>query len=107
MTQTIKNRVFGIIPARYGSTRFPGKPLAPILGKPMFWHVFQRASQCPELDRVVLATDSQRIAEAAEAHQVPFVMTRADHPSGPDRGLEAAENRGLPEYADASNIRAD
>jgi 3-deoxy-manno-octulosonate cytidylyltransferase (CMP-KDO synthetase) len=97
MTQTKINRVFGIIPARYGSTRFPGKPLTPILGKPMFWHVFQRARQCPELEQVVLATDSRRIAEAADTHQVPFVMTRPDHPSGTDRVLEAADHLGLPE----------
>ena len=50
MTQTKINRVFGIIPARYGSTRFPGKPLTPILGKPMFWHVYNRASHFSELD---------------------------------------------------------
>lgn len=107
MTQTKKNRVFGIIPARYGSTRFPGKPLAPILGKPMFWHVYQRASRCPELERVVLATDSQRIAKAAEAQQVPFVMTRPDHPSGTDRVLEAADHLGLPETAVVINIQGD
>ena len=92
MTPAHQPRVFGIIPARYGSTRFPGKPLALILGKPMFWHVYQRASRCPELEQVVLATDSRRIAEAAESHQVPFVMTRPDHPSGTDRVLEAADN---------------
>lgn len=107
MTHTTKNRVFGIIPARYGSTRFPGKPLTPILGKPMFWHVYQRASQCPELERVVLATDSRRIAEAAASHQVPFVMTRPDHPSGTDRVLEAADHLGLPETAVVINIQGD
>ena len=107
MTQTKINRVFGIIPARYGSTRFPGKPLTPILGKPMFWHVFQRARQCPELEQVVLATDSQHIAEAADTHQVPCVMTRPDHPSGTDRVLEAADHLGLPESAVVINIQGD
>ncbi len=107
MTQTKINRVFGIIPARYGSTRFPGKPLTPILGKPMFWHVFQRARQCPEMEQVVLATDSRRIAEAADTHQVPFVMTRPDHPSGTDRVLEAADHLGLPETAVVINIQGD
>jgi 3-deoxy-manno-octulosonate cytidylyltransferase (CMP-KDO synthetase) len=100
-------RIFGIIPARYGSTRFPGKPLALILDKPMFWHVFQRASQCPELERVVLATDSRRIAAAADDHRVPFVMTRPDHPSGTDRVLEAADNLGLPDNAVVINIQGD
>jgi 3-deoxy-manno-octulosonate cytidylyltransferase (CMP-KDO synthetase) len=107
MTDTSKNRIFGIIPARYGSTRFPGKPLALIHGKPMFWHVFQRASLCPAIERVVLATDSQRIATAAEAHQVPWVMTRPDHPSGTDRVLEAAEHLGLPASAVVINIQGD
>ena len=107
MTQTKNNRVFGIIPARYGSTRFPGKPLTPILGKPMFWHVFQRACQCPELEQVVLATDSRRIADAADTHQVPYVMTRSDHPSGTDRVLEAADHLGLPETAVVINIQGD
>jgi 3-deoxy-manno-octulosonate cytidylyltransferase (CMP-KDO synthetase) len=107
MTETTPHRIFGIIPARYGSTRFPGKPLALILGKPMFWHVYHRASQCPHLERVVLATDSRRIAAAAEAHQVPCVMTRPDHPSGTDRVLEAAEHLGLPESAVVINIQGD
>jgi len=107
MTPRPPDRIYGIIPARYGSTRFPGKPLAPILGKPMFWHVFQRASLCPELERVVLATDSRRIAEAARALEVPFVMTRADHPSGTDRVLEAADNLGVPETAVVINIQGD
>lgn len=107
MTHTSTTPFFGIIPARYGSTRFPGKPLAPILGKPMFWHVFRRASLCSRLARVVLATDSRRIAAAAEALQVPFLMTRPDHPSGTDRVLEAAELLGLPENAVVVNIQGD
>ena len=107
MTEPLHLRFFGIIPARYGSTRFPGKPLAPILGKPMFWHVYQRAAQCPELERVVLATDSKRIAAAAEDHGVPCVMTRSDHPSGTDRVLEAADLLELPESAVVINIQGD
>ena len=107
MNQKPAPHFFGIIPARYGSSRFPGKPLAPILGKPMFWHVFQRASQCPELERVVLATDSRRIANAARTQGVPCVMTRADHPSGTDRVLEAAEGLGFTESAVVVNIQGD
>jgi 3-deoxy-manno-octulosonate cytidylyltransferase (CMP-KDO synthetase) len=107
MTDPPSNRFFGIIPARYASTRFPGKPLALIVGKPMFWHVYQHAARCPELERVVLATDSRRIAAAAEAHQVPCVMTRPDHPSGTDRVLEAAELLGLPDQAVVINIQGD
>ncbi|WMW64751.1 3-deoxy-manno-octulosonate cytidylyltransferase [Nitratidesulfovibrio liaohensis] len=81
---------YGIIPARYASSRFPGKPLADIAGMPMFWHVYQRAARCPEFSKVVLATDDERIAEAAHRLDVPFVMTRPDHESGTDRVYEAA-----------------
>ena len=86
---------------------FPGKPLVPILGKPMFWHVYQRARGCPALSRVVLATDDPRIAAAARQWQVPVVMTRSDHPSGTDRVLEAAEQLGVPEDAVVVNIQGD
>ena len=82
---------YGIIPARYQSTRFPGKPLAEIHGKPMYWHVYQRARQCPEFSRIVLATDDKRIENSARDLDVPVVMTSSDHPSGTDRVLEAAE----------------
>jgi 3-deoxy-manno-octulosonate cytidylyltransferase (CMP-KDO synthetase) len=98
---------FGIIPARFASTRFPGKPLADILGRPMFWHVYQRALGCPLLGRVVLATDDRRILAEAERLGVPAVMTRPDHLSGTDRVLEAAEKLGLPEEAVVVNIQGD
>ncbi len=97
----------GVIPARYGSTRFPGKPLVNILGKPMFWHVYDRARRCPELTRVVLATDDARIFSAAEELDVPVVMTRKDHPSGTDRVLEAAEQLGVQDDAVVVNIQGD
>ena len=99
--------IYGIIPARFDSTRFPGKPLADILGKPMFWHVFNQASQCRELKQVVLATDDNRIASAAESLNVPAVMTRADHPSGTDRVLEAAEKLQVSEDSVVINIQGD
>ncbi|MBW2565248.1 MAG: 3-deoxy-manno-octulosonate cytidylyltransferase [Deltaproteobacteria bacterium] len=82
-------KCYGIIPVRYKSTRFPGKPLADILGKPMFWHVFNRARLCPELTNIMLATDDDRIFSAAEKLDVPVVMTRDNHESGTDRVLEA------------------
>lgn len=100
-------KCYGIIPARYGSTRFPGKPLAKILGRPMFWHVFQRARRCPELSQIVLATDNDRIVSAAKELDVAVVMTRDDHPSGTDRVLEAAELLGVPEDAVVVNIQGD
>jgi 3-deoxy-manno-octulosonate cytidylyltransferase (CMP-KDO synthetase) len=98
---------YGIIPARYESSRFPGKPLADILGRPMFWHVYQRAIQCPLLGRVVLATDDHRIYNAACRYNVPVVMTAADHASGTDRVLEAAEQLGVPQDAVVANIQGD
>ncbi|WP_432737764.1 3-deoxy-manno-octulosonate cytidylyltransferase [Maridesulfovibrio sp. FT414] len=98
---------YGIIPARYDSSRFPGKPLADICGKPMFWHVWNRASKCPEMDKVVLATDSELIMEAAEKHGVPAVMTASTHTSGTDRVLEAAQKLGLPGDSVVVNIQGD
>jgi 3-deoxy-manno-octulosonate cytidylyltransferase (CMP-KDO synthetase) len=100
-------KCYGIIPARYGSTRFPGKPLAEILGRPMFWHVFERARQCSELSQIVLATDDERIISAAKELHVPAIMTRDDHPSGTDRVLEAARLLRVPEDAVVVNIQGD
>lgn len=98
---------YGIIPARYGSMRFQGKPLARILGKPMFWHVYERARKCQELSQIVLATDDERIASSAKSLNVPVVMTRNDHISGTDRVLEAAEKLRVPENAVVVNIQGD
>jgi 3-deoxy-manno-octulosonate cytidylyltransferase (CMP-KDO synthetase) len=98
---------YGVIPVRYQSTRFPGKPLARILGKPMFWHVYDRASRCPEITRVVLATDDERILSAAEKYKIPAVMTRGDHPSGTDRVLEAAEKLNMTDAQIVVNIQGD
>ena len=100
-------KCYGIIPARYGSTRFPGKPLAEILGKPMFWHVFKRASRCPQLSKTVLATDDDRIISAAKNLNVPVIKTRDDHLSGTDRVLEAADLLNVPENAVVINIQGD
>ncbi len=100
-------RVYGIIPARYESVRFPGKPLADLLGKPMIWHVYQRACRCPELNQIVLATDDERIRQAAEGFDIPVVMTRSDHQSGTDRVLEAARYLKVPRHAVVVNIQGD
>ena len=77
----------GIIPARYASTRFPGKPLADILGKPMIQRVYERASQV--LDTVVVATDNQRIYDAVVQFGGRVVMTSENHKTGTDRCYEA------------------
>lgn len=79
-----------VIPARYESTRFPGKPLADLFGRPMIAHVVERARAVPGVERVVVATDDRRIADAVRAHGGEAVMTRADHPSGTDRLAEVA-----------------
>ena len=97
----------GIIPARYESSRFPGKPLVEIMGKPMFWHVYDRARRCPQMTSVTLATDDDRIFEAAELMDVPVVMTRSDHQSGTDRVLEAARTLDIDTDAVVVNIQGD
>lgn len=96
---------YGIIPARYASSRFPGKPLADIWGYPMFWHVYERARQA--FTSVTLATDDERIREAAEQYGVPCIMTRADHASGTDRVHEAAMALGVELDAVIINIQGD
>jgi 3-deoxy-manno-octulosonate cytidylyltransferase (CMP-KDO synthetase) len=98
---------YGIIPARYASTRFPGKPLADISGKPMLWHVYQRACLCKDLDQVAVATDDLRIEQAASGLGIPVVMTRSDHISGTDRVLEAAIKLNAPENSVVVNIQGD
>ena len=80
-----------IIPARYASTRFPGKPLAELCGKPMVQWVYERSSLCEAVDKVIVATDDQRIANAVVAFGGDVVMTRADHATGTDRLAEVAE----------------
>jgi 3-deoxy-manno-octulosonate cytidylyltransferase (CMP-KDO synthetase) len=79
-----------IIPARHGSTRFPGKPLAPILGKPLIQRVYEQARQVPGLDGVFVATDDARIRDCVAAFGGQTVLTREDHLSGSDRLAEAS-----------------
>lgn len=98
---------YAFIPARYASSRFPGKPLADILGKPMFWHVWKQAGRCNLLKQVTLCTDDARIAEAAVTLGVPCCMTRPEHASGTDRIFEAAKAMNLPDNAVVVNIQGD
>jgi 3-deoxy-manno-octulosonate cytidylyltransferase (CMP-KDO synthetase) len=83
----------GIIPARFGSTRYQGKVLADIHGKPMVQHVYERALAASSLSRVIVATDDRRVAHAVEAFGGEAVLTGASHACGSDRVAEAA--RGL------------
>ena len=82
--------VVAIIPARYGSTRLPGKPLADIGGKPMIQHVYESTTRAPGLDRVLVATDDRRIEQAVKKFGGEVVMTSAKHTSGTDRLAEVA-----------------
>jgi 3-deoxy-manno-octulosonate cytidylyltransferase (CMP-KDO synthetase) len=95
-----------IIPARYASTRFPGKPLADLGGKPMVVRVCERAERSGAAS-VHVATDDQRIAAAVREHGHEVVMTRADHPSGTDRLAEAARKLRLKDPEIVVNVQGD
>lgn len=102
-----KIEVVAIIPARYHSNRFEGKPLALINGKPMIQHVVERAKSVSLLSRIVVATDDQRIADCVEGFGGEYVITRSDHVSGSDRLAEAAELLDISEHDVVVNIQGD
>ena len=102
-----KTEVIAIIPARYESNRFRGKPLATIAGKPMIQHVVERAQAVKILSRVVVATDDSRIAQCVEEFGGECVMTRNNHVSGSDRLAEAAEILKISEHDVVVNIQGD
>ena len=85
-------KVIGVIPARWGSTRFEGKVLADINGKPMIRHVWERAQKSRKIDEVLIACDDERIMAAAKKFNAQAVMTSKNHPSGTDRIAEAVKN---------------
>ncbi len=99
--------VVAIIPARYASHRFPGKPLAKIAGKPMIQHVVERAKAASILAKVVVATDDKRIADCVTSFGGEYVMTRSDHVSGSDRLAEAAQLLDISEHDVVVNIQGD
>ncbi|MDR3090009.1 MAG: 3-deoxy-manno-octulosonate cytidylyltransferase [Desulfobulbaceae bacterium] len=105
--QKEKRQVVGIIPSRYASSRFPGKPLALIAGKPMIQHVVERARRVKSLSKVVVATDDDRIAQAARDFGGEVVMTGTRHRSGSDRLAEAANILGLAAADIVVNIQGD
>lgn len=88
--------VTAIIPARFESTRLPGKPLADICGRPMIEHVYRRASAATMIDRVIVATDDARIAETVRSFGGEARITRRDHPTGSDRLAEVARELDVP-----------
>jgi 3-deoxy-manno-octulosonate cytidylyltransferase (CMP-KDO synthetase) len=95
-----------IIPARYASTRFPGKPLVDLAGKPMVVHVCERAAKSGAAG-VHVATDDKRIFDVVKAHGHRALMTRADHPSGTDRLAEAARKLKLKDTEVVVNVQGD
>ncbi len=101
------SKIIAFIPARYRSTRFPGKPLALISGKPMIQHVYERAQACPELDETYVATDDQRIYTCVEGFGGRAIMTSEDHQSGTDRIAEAAQRLNLGPRDIVVNIQGD
>lgn len=99
------HHIIGLIPARWGSSRFPGKPLHPIAGKPLVQHVWERVSLCSRLDDIAIATDDKRIFDAALAFGAKAIMTSPDHPSGSDRLAEAVQT--FPSATHVVNIQGD
>ena len=98
-------RTLCVIPARYASTRLPGKPLADICGKPMICRVLERASRAQKPEKVIVATDDERIYDAVRAEGGEAILTRADHPTGTDRLAEVAE--AYPEVDLIVNVQGD
>ncbi|MEM7146372.1 MAG: 3-deoxy-manno-octulosonate cytidylyltransferase [Verrucomicrobiota bacterium] len=100
-----KHQVLGVIPARFASSRFPGKPLHPINGKPLLQHVWERCLPCSGLDHVIIATDDQRILKTAQAFGAEAELTKKSHPSGTDRIAEIARRH--PRFSHIINIQGD
>jgi 3-deoxy-manno-octulosonate cytidylyltransferase (CMP-KDO synthetase) len=86
----VRRKILGVIPARFASSRFPGKVLVPISSKPMLQHVYERASRARYLGSTIIATDDPRVFDAARNFGAQVRMTRADHVSGTDRVAEVA-----------------
>ncbi|WP_297057290.1 3-deoxy-manno-octulosonate cytidylyltransferase [Thermosulfurimonas sp.] len=100
-------RIVGIIPARYGSTRFPGKPLADLWGKPLIQHVYERARSSEILEKVVVATDDERILRTVRDFGGEALMTSPEHTCGTERIAEAAGILGLADGDIVVNIQGD
>jgi len=99
--------ITAFIPSRYGSTRFPAKPLALIAGQPMIRHVYQCASLCPEISGVYVVTDDDRIKDCVEGFGGKAVMTKKEHQSGTDRIAEAVQILGLKDDDLVVNVQGD
>jgi 3-deoxy-manno-octulosonate cytidylyltransferase (CMP-KDO synthetase) len=102
---TTPTYILGVLPARWGSTRFPGKPLHLIAGKPLIQHVWERCQECSLLDQVIVATDDERIRDAVISFGGQVTMTSSEHPTGTDRIAEAV--RAVPQATHIINIQGD
>jgi 3-deoxy-manno-octulosonate cytidylyltransferase (CMP-KDO synthetase) len=98
--------IIGIIPARYASTRFPGKPLIQINGKSMIQRVYEQAAKSQFMTKIIIATDDDRIAAHAKSFGAEVVITKAEHPSGTDRCFEAYQLNGQ-KFGHVLNIQGD
>jgi 3-deoxy-manno-octulosonate cytidylyltransferase (CMP-KDO synthetase) len=96
--------VLGVIPARLASTRLPRKVLREIAGRPLVWHVWERARRAAALDRVLVATDAAEVMEVCARLGMPALLTRADHASGTDRVWEVAQQHPADVYV---NVQGD
>ena len=97
--------ILGVLPSRWGSTRFPGKPLHLIAGKPLIQHVWERCLKCTKLDDMLVATEDERIVRAVEAFGGRAVLTSPEHPTGTDRIAEAIASD--PRATHVVNIQGD
>jgi 3-deoxy-manno-octulosonate cytidylyltransferase (CMP-KDO synthetase) len=98
--------IIGIIPARYASTRFPGKPLVQINGKSMIQRVYEQTAKAKLMTKIIIATDDDRIAEHVKGFGAEVVITKAEHPSGTDRCFEAYQLNGQ-KFDYVLNIQGD
>ncbi len=84
-------KIIGVIPARYKSSRFPGKPLADICGKPMIWWVYNRVKEVKRLDKIYVATDDEKIIDCCNKFTIPCLLTSEAHRNGTERVAEVAD----------------
>lgn len=98
-------KILAVIPSRYASQRFPGKPLTPLGDRPMVQWVYEAATSCPVFDQVLVATDNQQIAQCVQRFGGKVEMTRSDHQTGTDRVAEVANRH--PEYDVVVNVQGD
>ncbi len=96
-----------VIPARYASTRFPGKPLAKDTGKFLIQHVYERVAEAQYVERVIVATDDERIVKAVTSFGGEAKMTSGDHPNGTERVCEVVESLGLAVDDLVLNVQGD